>query len=141
MNRLAQPRISWRSIAYKRSERFPDVETDYQIGGVVLFGRFVIDNDQLRAAVPGHQRKTCGGPNDQRRSDRQEQVALLSQFSGAAHCVFRHRLSERDRRGLHRILAEGAVGGIAGFFETRFYPRKIIGMSATDAAGIGGVAM
>src|SRR5829696_3153169 len=92
MNRLALRRISSRSIAYERSEGFPDVETDHQ-------------------------------------------------FGGAAHRVFRHRLSERDRRGLHRLVADGAVGGIAGLFETRFYPRKIIGMSTADAAGIGGIAM
>ncbi len=88
-----------------------------------------------------HQRKTCGRPNDERRSDGQEQIAVLRQFGGAAHLIFRHRLSERDRRGLHRLLAGGAVGGAAAFFEARLYPGKIIGLSAADAAGIGGIAV
>src|SRR5215510_14451886 len=96
MNRLAQLRISWRSIADERSERFYDVETHHQIGDIVLFCRLIVDDDELRAAVFGHQRKACGRPNDQRRSDRQKQVALLGQFGGTAHLLLRHCLSERD---------------------------------------------
>ena len=60
MNRLAQLRISWRSIADERSERFSDVETDHQIGDIVLFCRLIVDDDEFCAAVFGHQRKTCG---------------------------------------------------------------------------------
>ena len=63
MNRLAQARINWRSIAYKRSERLPDVVPDHEIGGIVLFGRLVVDDDELGAAVLGHQRKTRGRPD------------------------------------------------------------------------------
>ena len=62
-------------------------------------------------------------------------------FRGAAHLVFRHRLSERDGRGLDRIVADRAVGRAAGLVEARFDPRQIVGLPAADAAGIGGVAV
>ena len=65
----------------------------------------------------------------------------LRQFRGAAHLVFRHRLAERDRRGLHRLVAGRAVGRAAVFVEARLHPGKIVGLPAADAAGIGGVAV
>ena len=66
---------------------------------------------------------------------------MLGKFRGTAHRLLRHRLSERDRRGLDRVVAQGAVGRAAVLIETLFDPRQIISLSAADAAGIGGVAM
>ena len=66
---------------------------------------------------------------------------MLRKFGGAAHRVFRHRLPERDGRGLHRLVACGAVGRGARLVEALLDPRQIVGLPAADAAGVGGVAM
>ena len=54
MNRLARPRIDLQSIPYKWTKRFPDILADYQIGNVVLLGRFIVDDHQSGAAVFCH---------------------------------------------------------------------------------------
>ena len=66
---------------------------------------------------------------------------MLRQLSGAAHLVFRHRLPERDGRGLHRLIADDAVGRTTRRVEALLHPGKIVSLSAADAAGVGGVAM
>ena len=84
MNSLHTRESIRQSIAYERAERFSDVVPDHQIGGVVLFGGLVVDDDQFGAAVPGHMVPVR--PDHQRRSD-QEQVAMLRPWRGT---VFRH---------------------------------------------------
>src|ERR1019366_133879 len=138
---LAPPRINWASVAHERPKRLPDVVPDHQIGNIVLFGRLVVDDHQSGAAVLGQHWKPGGWPDHQRRSDRKEQVAMLGQLGGAAHRVFRHRLPERDGGGLDRLVADGAVGRPADGVEAPLDPCKIVGFSATDAAGVSGIAV
>src|SRR5947208_4298637 len=66
---------------------------------------------------------------------------MLREFRGAAHRLFRHRLSERDGGGLDRLVADGAVGRAADFVEALLDPGKIVGLSAADAAGVSGIAV
>src|ERR1700722_14515625 len=140
MNSLALPRISQVSIACERPERFSDVVADDQIGNVILFGRLIVDDHQSCAAVLRHQRKPCRGQGTQRRADRKEQVAMPGKLGGATHGILRHRLPERNRGGLYRLIAPGAVGR-ARRVEALLDPCKIISLSAADAASIGGVSM
>src|ERR1700755_3297254 len=141
MNSLARLRISWASIADERSKRLADVVTDHQIGDVVLLGGLVVDDDQLGATVLGHHWKAGGRPHHQRRSDRDEEIAMLRQFGGAAHLVFRHRLAKGNGRGLDRLVANCAVRRPTYCIEALFDPRQIVSLPATNAAGIGGVTM
>src|ERR1700712_3944634 len=48
--------------------------------------------------------KPAAGPHPQRRSDGDQQVAMLDELGGAAHFVFGHRLAERDGGGLDRLV-------------------------------------
>jgi hypothetical protein len=45
MNSLAQPRINLASVADERPQRLADVMADDKIGKVVLFRRFVVNDD------------------------------------------------------------------------------------------------
>src|SRR5205807_1765181 len=58
-----------------------------------------------------------------------------------AHRILWHRLPERDRRGLYWIAAVRAVGCSTGFFEQMLHPREVVSLAATDAAGVGRVAV
>src|ERR1700677_2774042 len=141
MNRLARPRINRASVAYERPERLADVVADDQIGNIILFGGLVVDDDQSRAAVLGHQRKSRRGPDHQRRADRKEQIAMPGKLGGAAHGIFRHRLAERDGRSLYRLIAMGAAGRATQRVEALLDPRQLIRLSAADAAGVSGVSV
>src|SRR6266571_3343808 len=66
---------------------------------------------------------------------------MLSQFRGAAHRLFGHRLPKRDGSGLDRLVADGAVGRTADVVEALLYPGKIVSLSAADAAGVSGIAV
>src|SRR2546430_4367357 len=66
---------------------------------------------------------------------------MLREFRGAAHRLFRHRLSERDGGGLDRFVADGAVGRAADYGEAVLDPGKIVSLSAADAAGVSGIAV
>src|SRR3954452_19804783 len=77
MNSLARLRIISASVADERTQSFPDVVVDHQVGEVVLLGRLVIDDHEPGAAVFGQHRKACGRPDHQRRSDGEKQVAML----------------------------------------------------------------
>src|SRR5437868_8582917 len=66
---------------------------------------------------------------------------MLREFRGAAHRLFRHRLSERDGGGLDRLVADGAVGRAADFVEALLDPGKIVSLPAADAAGVSGIAV
>src|SRR6266478_8229689 len=66
---------------------------------------------------------------------------MLREFRGAAHRLFRHRLSERDGGGLDRLVADGAVGRTADFVEALLDPGKIVSLSTADAAGVSGIAV
>src|SRR5258705_4823215 len=66
---------------------------------------------------------------------------MLRQLSSAAHLIFRHRLPERDGGGFHRLIADGAVRCSARRVEALLDPGKIVSLSATDAAGVGGITM
>src|SRR5260370_33966231 len=114
MNSLARARINWASVAYERPKRLPDVVADDEIGNIVLIGGLVVDNHQFGAAVLGQHRKAGSRPDHQRRSDRKEQLTMLGKFRRAAHGVVRHRLTERDGRGLHRLGADRAVWRATG---------------------------
>ena len=66
MNRLAQPRINFRSIAYERSERLADVVADHEVGDIILFdptAYLAIDKGQMQQASSIHVRfiydETC----------------------------------------------------------------------------------
>src|SRR5258707_6407931 len=59
----------------------------------------------------------------------------------SAHLFFRHRRTERDGGGLHRLVADGAVGRTACCVEALPDPRKIVSMSAANAAGVGRIAV
>src|SRR5882672_5923511 len=129
-------------ISFRRTAPgFPDIVPDHQISDFILFGGFVVDDHQSGAAIFGQHWKSGGRPDHQRRPDRNKQVAMLGKLGGAAHRVFRHRLTERDGGGLHRLVADGAVGCTACCVEALPDPRKIVSMSAANAAGVGRIAV
>src|ERR1700704_6592028 len=73
MNSLAWLRIIFASVAYERTEGFPDVVPDHQVGDVVLLGRLLVDDHEPGAAVFGQHRKARGRPYHQRRADGEKQ--------------------------------------------------------------------
>src|ERR1700679_1520519 len=90
-------------------QRVAEVMADYKHGYFVLFGRLVVDDDKARTSVLGHQGETGRGPDHQRRTDREEQIALPGKFRCPLHGFFRHRLAERNGSRLYRLLTGYAV--------------------------------
>src|ERR1700761_6093729 len=105
MNRLAQARISLPSVTDKRAECLPDVVPNYQISCIILISGLIIDDNEPGAMVFRHLWKTCRRPHHQRRSDRDEEIAVMRQFGGAPHRLFRHSLAERNGCSLDRLFA------------------------------------
>ena len=62
--------------AHRLAQRRPDLLVHNQSGIGVQRGRFAIQNDQLRAVLLRHNRKICRGIHDERRSNREKQIAL-----------------------------------------------------------------
>ena len=77
MNSLRVDESNPQSMADERPKRFADVMSDDEIGYIILFCRFIVDDHQFRAAVFGHHRKASGGPDHQRRTDRNKQITAL----------------------------------------------------------------
>src|SRR5258708_37855250 len=68
MNSLAQLRIISASVADERTEGFPDIVPDHQIGDVILLGRLVVDDHQPGSAVFGQHGEARGRPYHHRRA-------------------------------------------------------------------------
>src|SRR6476659_4073768 len=66
---------------------------------------------------------------------------MLSEFRGAAHRLFGHRLPKGDGCGLDGLVADGAVGGAPNLVEALLDPGKIVSLSAANAAGVSGIAV
>src|SRR5215469_16881577 len=106
------------SVADEWTKRLADVEGNDEVRQFVLIGGFAIDDHEFRTAVLGHHGETGGWPHHERRSDRNEEIALLRKLGGAHHLLFRHGLPKGDGRGLDRLVAMGAVGRPAMLVET-----------------------
>ena len=65
-------------------EHRADVLTHDKVGNIVELGRLAIDDRKLRAVALGQQRKAGRRPNQERRTDRQKQIAMKRKI-GRAH--------------------------------------------------------
>src|ERR1700681_222993 len=89
-----------------------DVLTHHKVGNVVELGRLAIDDRKFCAVAFRHQRQAGRRPDQERRTDRQKQIAMKRKVLGALHCGFGHGLTERNGRGLD-VAAAAAVGRAA----------------------------
>ena len=87
-----------------------DVLAHHEVGHIVELRRLAIDDHEPRAVPFGDQWKSGGRPDDQRRPDRQEQIAVERELLGTAHLALGHRLPERNGRGLDISTAVRAIG-------------------------------
>ena len=112
-----------------------------EIGEIVEFGRLAIDDDELRAVALRHQRKSRRRPHHQRRADREIEIGRHRQRFGVTHRRFRHRLAERDRRGLDIAVAFDAFGRAAGLIEALLHPFEFVALAAIETGGVARVAV
>src|SRR5580704_18073401 len=89
-----------------------DVLAHDKVGNIVELGRLAIDDRKLRAVALRHQRKAGRRPDQERRTDRQKQIAMKRKVLGALHCGIGHGLTERNGGGLDEAAA-AAVGRTA----------------------------
>src|SRR5262249_48615380 len=71
------------SMRLRRDEgrqRRSDVLAHHQVGDVVEFGRFAVDDAKPRPVAFGHERESRGRPYDQRRADGEKEVARERQL-------------------------------------------------------------
>src|SRR5580692_6859217 len=85
-----------------------DVLTHHEVGNIVELGRFAIDDCELRAVALRHQWKAGRRPDQERRADRQKQIAMKRKVLGTLHGGIGHRLTERYGGGLD-VAAAAAV--------------------------------
>src|SRR5580692_6067979 len=98
------------SVRDEGFEHRSDVLTHDKVGNVVELGRLAIDDDKLGAVALRHQRKAGRRPDQERRADRQKQIAMKRKVLGALHCGIGHGLTERNGCGLDIAAAARAVG-------------------------------
>ncbi len=139
---LARPQIIRSINCHERVRMRADVETQNEIGKIVLIGRLIVEDHEACADVLGKHRKPGRGPDHQRGADRDQQIATCCQRLGATHRDFRHRLAERDRRGLDRIVA-GRAGrrDAARGVELLPHPVDLVALAAADAARVARIAV
>src|SRR6202166_2908910 len=89
-------------------EHRADVLTHHKVGNIVELGRLAIDDRKLRAVALRHQGKAGRRPDQERRADRQKQIAMKRKVLGALHCGIGHGLTERYGGGLD-VAATAAV--------------------------------
>src|SRR6202023_3364626 len=85
-----------------------DVLTHHEVGNFVELGRLTIDDRELGAVALRHQREYGRRPDQERRPDRQKQIAMKRKVLGALHCGIGHGLTERYGGGLD-VAATAAV--------------------------------
>src|SRR3984885_13505807 len=85
-----------------------DVLTHHKVGNVVELGRLAVDDHKFCAVALCHQWKAARGPDQERRADRQKQIAMKRKVLGALHCGIGHGLTERYGGGLD-VAAAAAV--------------------------------
>ena len=103
---------------------------------------FAIDDDQPGAVALGHQRKPAAGQttSDEPIARNRSQASVSA--CGAPHRVFRHRLTERDGRGLDEAAARRAIRRAAvGRVQALAHPRQFVALLAIEAEGVGRVAV
>src|SRR6202035_1165519 len=93
-------------------EHRADVLTHHKVGNIVELGRLAIDDHKLRAIALRRQRKAGCRPDQERRTDRQKQIAMKRKVLGALHCGIGHGLTKGNGRGLD-VAAAAAVGRTA----------------------------
>src|SRR6202035_2159202 len=89
-----------------------DVLTHHKVGNFVELGRLTIDDRKLCAVALRNQRESGRRPDQERRADRQKQIAMKRKVLGALHCGIGHGLTERYGGGLDEAAA-AAVGRTA----------------------------
>src|SRR5262249_15201516 len=130
------------SVNDERRQHRSDVFANDKVGNFIEFGRFAIDYRQMGAVSFGQQGESGGRQVHERGADCEKKITVKSQLLGAAHLPLGHRLAERDRRGLDRTAAVGAIRRtLAGLRELLPHPGELVSPAAVEARGIAVVAV
>src|SRR6202040_2067480 len=100
------------SMHDERLQHRADVLTHHKVGNVVELGRLAVDDHKLGAVALRHQRESGRRPDQERRTDRQKQIAMKRKVLGALHGGIGPRLTERYGGGLD-VAAAATVGRAA----------------------------
>src|ERR1700676_2059345 len=95
------------------AERVADALVKQQIGDPIEPGRFAVDDRQGRAIALCQLGKPGRRIDHQRGAEHDEQISRQGRDLGAAHLALRHRLAERDRRGLDEAATAPAARRLA----------------------------
>src|ERR1700719_2611486 len=118
-----------------------DVLTHHEVGNFVELGRLTIDDRKLGAVALRHQREYGRRPDQERRPDRQKQIAMKRKVLGALHCGIGHGLTERYGGGLD-VAATAAVRRAAvRRIHPLPHPGKLVARVAVEAGGKSRIAV
>src|SRR5262245_3820923 len=113
----------------------------YEVRNRVEWSRLPIHDDETRASVFRHFRKSRGWVDDERRAHDDQEIALERLGVRASHRALRHRLPERDRRGLHDAAAAPTRTDAPGAAELLFDIGKLVAEAAIEADRVAYVAV
>src|SRR5580692_18303 len=118
-----------------------DVLTHHKIGNFVELGRLTIDDCKLCAVALRHQRKAGRRPDQERRSDRQKQIAMKRKVLGALHCGIGHGLAERNGRGLDVAAAAAVRRTAVRRVHPLPHPGELVARIAVEAQSVSRIAV
>src|SRR6266700_806908 len=114
---------------------------DHQIGEFVEPGRLAVDDRQHGAAALGELGERGGRIDHQRRAEHDEEIGGQRGDFSAAHFGLRHRLTERDRRGLDEPVTAVAARRLAVTLKGDPNIGELKPRRAIEAGGVGGIAV
>ncbi len=113
----------------------------HQIGSLIQGCRLPIDDHEPGPVFLGEGRKSRCRKDDQRLARHQKEVARRRQLLRPAHGLIRHGLSEGNGGRFEDSPTDPTVGRIAVRLETSSHPVEFMAETASQAFGIGAIAV
>src|SRR5277367_4548498 len=127
--------------ADRGAEGLADGAVEHEISEAVEPGRLAVNDDQRGAVALSQFRESGGGIDHERGTGDDEQIGGEGFALRALHRRGRHRLAERDRRGLDEAAASVAKRGGLGALERKAQRRQLVALRAIEAVRVGRVAV